>query len=181
MSPGADVRSIDGLREWLAAAQIFGHDAGEALGGTQMEIRRAFDWIAEQGQLWERACRVGEQEVVQAKAELAARRFPNFDGKMPDTTVQERNLRRAEDKLDHARSQVVKCRAWAGRLPKIVEESFTGRGRRLQNFLEGELPRTLAQLSRRIESLEQYADLRTDYSSAPSALPPSSAPPEGSS
>ena len=181
MSPGADVRSIDSLREWIAAAQVFGHDAGEALGGTQMEIRRAFDWIAEQGHLWDRACRVGEQEVAQAKAELAARRFPNFDGKMPDTTVQERNLRRAEDRLEHAREQVLKCRAWAGRLPKIVEESFTGRGRRLQNFLEGELPRTLGQLVRRVEALERYADLRTDYTSAPSALPPSAAPRESSS
>ena len=181
MSPGADVRSIDGLREWIAAAQVFGHDAGEALGGTQMEIRRAFDWIAEQGHLWERACRVGEQEVAQAKAELAARRFPNFDGKMPDTTVQERNLRRAEDRLEHAREQVLKCRSWAGRLPKIVEESFTGRGRRLQNFLEGELPRTLGQLARRVEALERYADLRTDYTSAPSALPPSAAPRESPS
>ncbi len=178
MSPGADVRSIDSLREWIAAAQVFGHDAGEALGGTQMEIRRAFDWIAEQGHLWERACRVGEQDVAQAKAELAARRFPNFDGKMPDTTVQERNLRRAEDRLEHAREQVLKCRSWAGRLPKIVEESFTGRGRRLQNFLEGELPRTLGQLARRVEALERYADLRTDYTSAPSALPPSAAPQE---
>ena len=181
MSPGADVRSIDGLREWIAAAQVFGHDAGEALGGTQMEIRRAFDWIAEQGHLWERACRAGEQEVAQAKAELAARRFPNFDGKMPDTTVQERNLRRAEDRLEHAREQVLKCRSWAGRLPKIVEESFTGRGRRLQNFLEGELPRTLGQLARRVEALERYADLRTDYTSAPSALPPSAAPRESPS
>lgn len=181
MSPGADVRSIDSLREWIAAAQVFGHDAGEALGGTQMEIRRAFDWIAEQGHLWDRACRVGEQEVAQAKAELAARRFPNFDGKMPDTTVQERNLRRAEDRLEHAREQVLKCRSWAGRLPKIVEESFTGRGRRLQNFLEGELPRTLGQLARRVEALERYADLRTDYTSAPSALPPSAAPRESPS
>lgn len=178
MSPGADVRSIDSLREWLAAAQLYAHDAGEALGGIHMEIRRAFDWIAEQGHLWERAARTGEQEVVQAKAELAARKFPNWDGKMPDTTVQERNLRRAEARLDHARDQVVKCKAWAGRLPKIVEESYSGRGRRLQNFLEADLPRTLAQLARRVESLEQYADLRTDYSSAPSALPPSAAPPE---
>ena len=178
MSPGADVRSIDGLREWIAAAQVYGHDAGESLGGTQLEIRRAFDWIGEQGQLWERACRVGEQEVVQAKAELAARRFPNFDGKMPDTTVQERNLRRAEDRLEHAVSQVAKCRSWAARLPKVVEETFTGRGRRLQNFLESDLPRTLSQLTRQVEALERYADLRTDYTSAPSALPPSTGPQE---
>jgi hypothetical protein len=175
MSPGADVRSIDGLREWVAAAQVFGHDAAEALGGVRVEIRRAFEWVNEQGELWARAVRSTEQEVVQAKADLAARRFPGFDGKMPDTTLQERNLRRAEAKLEHAREQVRRCRSWASRLPKVVEEAYSARSNRLQNFLEGELPKALAGLARRVEALEQYADLRADFSSAPSNLPP---PPE---
>ena len=125
---------------------------------------------------------------MQAKAELAARKFPNWDGKMPDTTIQERNLRRAVARHEHAQDQVLRCRGWATRLPKIVEEAYTSRGHRLEVFLEGDLARGLAGLTRRVESLERYADLRTDYSSAPSALPTAapavagpSAPPEAPS
>ena len=58
--------------------------------------------------LWKQATRDCEEDVAQAKAELAARRFPGFDGRMPDTTIQERNLRRAEARLDYARDQVRK-------------------------------------------------------------------------
>jgi hypothetical protein len=163
MAPGADVRSIDSLRDWCAALQIYVHDVSEALGGINMEIRRVFDWIDEQRSLWERAVRVCEEEVVQAKAELAARKFPNWDGKMPDTTVQERNLRRAIARLEHAHERVQSCRTWASRLPKIAEETYTARGHRLGNFLEAEVARSLGALARRVESLEQYAGLKNDF------------------
>jgi hypothetical protein len=172
MGPGADVRAIDSLREWQSALQIYAHEAGEALGGINMEIRRAFDWIEEQRALWERAVRTCEEEVVQAKAELASRKFPNWDGKIPDTTVQERNLRRAQARLEHAHERVASCRTWAGRLPKLVEETYSSRGHRLQNFLESEVARSLATIAVRIQALDQYAGLQTDYrgsSDAPSA------------
>ncbi len=168
----ADVSSIPALREWLAALVTYQHDAGDAMSGIQQEVRRGFDWLEQQLDLWQRAIRDCEEEVVQAKAELAARRFPGFDGRMPDTTVQERNLRRAEAKLEYAEEKVRTCKRWLSRLPKLVEETFTGHAHRLTNFLEGDVARGVAVLDRQIDALERYAGLRTDYSSNPSAVPP---------
>ena len=102
MAAGADVRSIPALRDWLAAVATYREEAAEAVSGINQEIRRGFAWIEEQMTLWQRAVRDCEEEVTQAKAELAARRFPGFDGRMPDTTVQERNLRRAQARLEYA-------------------------------------------------------------------------------
>src|SRR5207253_191296 len=96
MGPGADVGSIPALRDWLAALSVYRTEAAASLAGIQGEIRRGHEWVAEQLSLWQRAVRDCEEEVVQAKAELAARKFPGFDGRMPDTTVQEKNLRRAQ-------------------------------------------------------------------------------------
>lgn len=172
----ADVRSIAALREWLAALAKYRAEAAEALAGIDMEVRRGFEWLAEQEALWKGAIRVCEQDVVQAKAELAARKFPGFDGRMPDTTVQERNLRRAEARLDYARDQVKKCRAWEARLPKLVDEQYTAAARRLGLFLEGELARGMTTLDRQVAALESYAELRPDYAPAPSAT---AAPPSG--
>ena len=95
MSTGADVREIDGLREWLASGSIFKVESEEALASIRLEIRRGIDWVGQQLDLWQRSLRDREDAVVQAKAELSARRFPGPTGRMPDTTVQERNLRRA--------------------------------------------------------------------------------------
>ena len=174
---GADVRAIDALREWLAALAIFKHDAEESLASVQLEIRRGIDWVGQQLDLWHRAAREREEVIVQAKAELAARKFPNWDGRMPDTTVQERNLRRAEARLEHAQDQVKQCRKWIGGLPRMIEETYSGAGHRLQMVIEGEVARGVADLQRRIESLERYSELRSDFAPAPStALLPSSAP-----
>lgn len=169
---GADVRSIPALRDWLAALAVYQADLGDALAGVSLEIRRAHDWVSEQSDLWQRAVRECDQEVVQAKAELAARRFPGFDGRMPDTTVQERNLRRAEGRHEHAENKVRACRAWLGKLPKLVEEIYTGRGHKLRLFLETDVARALATLSNQVESLERYAELKADFSPGAASPPP---------
>ena len=92
---GADVRSIPALREWLGAVRVYQSDAADALSGLAQEVRRNVDWVGEQLNLWKRAVRDCEEAIVQAKAELRARQFPDSNGRMPDSTMQERNLRRA--------------------------------------------------------------------------------------
>ena len=132
----ADVRSIAEVRDFHAALTVYRATLLEAMGGVDMEVRRAFDWLSETASLWQRRVRDGQEELTQAKAELSARRFPGYDGRMPDCTVQEENLRRAKAKLEFCEEQVRKCRSWINKLPKQVEEAYTGSGRRLENFLE---------------------------------------------
>jgi hypothetical protein len=91
----------------------------------------------------------------------------------------------AKAKLEHAEEQVAKCRHWNGRLPKMIDELYVGASRRLANFVEGELPKGLADLGRRVAALESYASLRPDYAPAPSsssvvAAPPARTPAQGS-
>ncbi|MDB5307145.1 MAG: hypothetical protein JWO38_1347 [Gemmataceae bacterium] len=167
----ADVRSIDAVRDWHAALTTYGETLDEAVAGVELEIRRAFDWLSDQVGLWQRAVRECEDEVVRAKAELSARKFPDFSGRMPDTTVQEKALRLAKARLEHAEDQVVRVRAWIGRLPKVIDEVYRGAVHRLVSFLEAELPKGLAVLDRRIGSLESYAGLRPDYAPGPSSAP----------
>src|SRR4051812_8557095 len=98
MADAADVRSIDALREWYAALTTYGETLAEAQAGVELELRRSFDWLAEQLSLWQRAVRECYDEVVQAKAELSTRKFPDWSGRDPDTTVQEKALRLAKAK-----------------------------------------------------------------------------------
>jgi hypothetical protein len=169
MADGADVRSIDALRDWYAALTVYGDTLGEALAGVELEIRRGFDWLDEQQSLWQRAVRDCEEEVVQAKAELAARKFPDFAGRMPDTSVQEKALRRAKARLEYAEDQVARVRAWIVRLPKLIDELYRGPARRLGSFLEVDLPKGRALLNRRLDALDSYAGLRPDYAPGPAA------------
>ena len=174
MSTGADVREIDALRDWLAAASVYKVESEESLASIRLEIRRGIDWVSQQLDLWQRSLRDREDAVVQAKAELSARRFPGPTGRMPDTTVQERNLRRALARLEHAREQVAKCKKWLVNLPKIVDETFSGAGHRFALLLEGDVAKGLSLLHRQIEALEQYAETRADFAPAPTTTAPES-------
>jgi len=171
MSQAADVRDLDVLREWLAQLTTFREDAGEALSGLRIEFGRAVEWVREQQQLWQRELRKLEDAVVLAKNELAAKRFPDFSGRMPDTTVEERRLARAKAALEHAEQRLAACRRWVVQLPREIDEVFNGPAVRLAQLLEAEVPKGAANLERRIEALERYAGMRTDYRAAPGGSP----------
>jgi hypothetical protein len=177
MADAADVRSIDAVREWHAALTEYGEILAESLAGVELEIRRARDWLEEQLGRWQRAIKDCQEDVTRAKAELSQRKFTTWDGREPDCSVQEKALRLAKAKLEHAEEQVVKCRQWIGRLPKMVDELYVGASRRLGNFIEAELPKGLADLGRRVAALENYASLRPDYNPTPSASSVVAAPP----
>ena len=163
MSGGADVRSIDAVIQWRADLTTYGDLLAEAMAGVDLEIRRAADWLEEQLARWRKVVRQCEEEVVRAKAELSQRKFPTWDGREPDCTVQEKNLRLAKARLEHAEEKVETCRRWIARLPKMIDEMFTGPSRRLKSMLEADLPSARAELARRIASLESYAGLRPDH------------------
>ena len=169
MADAADVRSIDAVREWHAALAEYGDGLSEALAGVELEIRRAYDWLEEQLNRWQRSIRDRQEEVTRAKAELSQRKFKGWDGRDPDCTVQEKALRLAKARLEHAEEQVAKCRSWIGRLPKMIDEVYVGPSRRLSNFVEADLRKALAELARRVAALESYAGMRADYAPAPSA------------
>lgn len=190
MAAGADVRSIDVLREWLAALANYHADANEALSGIRMEIHRGEEWVQAQLSQWQRAVREREDDVTKAKQALSAKKgMPDATGRDPDTSYEQKILRKAQARLEHAHDQVKTCRSWIANLDKLIDEAFTGAGHKLQTFLDGDLARGEAALGRQLEALEKYASLRTEYGTlvgggstapAPPKVAPAAPPPPNS-
>lgn len=158
----ADVRSLEVLQEWYAALAEFGSEASEALSAVNQQVLRAMPYLEEQVQLWAGRTRMAEEELVRAQAELRNRQFPDFSGRIPDCSVQRKAVRRAEEKLEFCRRQVGVVRHWMAVLPRMIGEAYEGPSRRLGSFLEGELPRALADLDRRLAALERYTETTPD-------------------
>ncbi|HVK08212.1 MAG TPA: hypothetical protein VM597_05480 [Gemmataceae bacterium] len=171
MTPGADVQAIDALQDWHNALCVHRVEALEALSSIAMEIRRAFDWIDEEEKAWRREARAAEDDVVRAKAELNQRRNPNYADRVPDTSVQEKELARAKARLQHAEDQIDVCRKWAVRLPKMISEEYDGAGRRLMNFLDVELATAIADLGARIDRLHAYLAVTPGTVAPPAPTP----------
>ena len=167
MTGQAAVHSIDLLQEWHNALCVFREEAMEALASVALEIQRTDFWLDEQLHGWQREARDAEEQVVRYKAELANRKFPEFSGRIPDCSLQEENLWKAQRRLEFARDQIDVVRRWYTRLPKLVEEAYSAPSRRLTHFLEGDLPRALAQLKERIRSLDAYVNIRPEQVALP--------------
>src|SRR5262245_24626938 len=176
MNPAAAVHSIPALQDFYNALCIFRNEGHEALSSVAVEIRRADQYLTEQHNHWRREVKLSSEEVAQAKLELARKKFPGFDGRVPDCTLEERNLRRAQHRLDHAERQVEVVRSWMNRLAREISEVYETQEHNLSNFLEGDLARGLAMLERRLQALERYVAM-----AAPSLPPPPPPPTEPTS
>lgn len=159
MNPGANVTSLPALEAWHAALVIFRTDALDALASVSTEINRIEGWLTQQLSHWQRTSRDGEEEVAQAKNELRSRRFPDWSGRMPDTTVQEEHLAEVERKLDFARDQIQVVRRWIINLGAEIGEVYDAPARHLGQFLEGDMPRAIAVLARQMDAIDAYLQL----------------------
>jgi hypothetical protein len=179
MNQSADVASFEALKDFKAGLCQFGTDASDALCAIELQIHRTFDWLQDQLKFWQRTIRDMEEEVVQAKAELAQRKFPNALGRIPDCTVQEEALERAERRLAYAEEKVETVRRWSNRLLPYAVTEYQGPAKQLATFLESDLPHAVVLLDRKIASLEAYLALTAPStgrapvaSAAPAPTPP---------
>jgi hypothetical protein len=152
----AHVTSIDALTDFRANLSTFTERAQDGLASVQMEAQRMLDWLGDQEKSWQRECRRWEEAVNQARAELARRKMIRIGDRAPDTTEQEDILRAALRRLDEAEDKLHKTRRSLPAFRRAVDE-YQGPARQLAGFLEGQMPRALAVLQQKIDSLEAYA------------------------
>jgi hypothetical protein len=155
MSDAARVTAVDAINELRAALVVFNEAAAEAVVAAEAEIRRTEEFIEEQLKYWQQEVRRGEDAVFQARNELTRRKMINYDGRPIDTTEQEKELRRALARLDHAEEQVRITRHWSRQWPQAVID-YQGPAGQLQGLLEATLPRACAFLERKLASLDAY-------------------------
>ncbi len=155
MSDAARVTAVDAINDFRAALVVFGEEAADALCAADAEVRRTEEFLEEQLKSWQQEVRRAEDAVFQAKQELTRRKMLSFDDRPVDTTEQEKALRRAVARLEHAEEQVEITRRWLRQWPQAVLD-YQGPVGQLKGMLEGTLPRACAFLERKLASLDSY-------------------------
>ncbi|GBD36944.1 hypothetical protein HRbin36_02073 [bacterium HR36] len=176
MAEQARVLSVEVLEELRAALVLFKQEAAAALSSVALIIERVHVWLDQQERYWKQEIRKREQAVSEARLELQRRKLMQVLDRPPDTTEQEKALRRAQARLEEAERKLRAVKAWIVQWPRAVNE-YRPSGQRLADFLEIEMPKLLAWMQGRIEALEAYLATQPP----PSATPPASPPAECSS
>ncbi|QVL30088.1 hypothetical protein KIH39_14595 [Telmatocola sphagniphila] len=167
----ADVKSIAALEDWKVHLVNFRTDGLESITALHLEVQKALSWLEDTEAYWKRMVRQTEEELVEAKAELARREMPDFSGKTPDTTLHKKAVQKCKAKLEYCHDQIDLCRSWRTKLPRMVGEEFEGPARRFTNFIETELARGITVLDKQISALESYANMGQVPAAAPAAKP----------
>jgi len=155
MSQSAHVVSVGALADFRAGLCVFADEAKNALTTLDMDIRRALDWLTGQLQHWKEEARAAEDAVILARNELARRRMMRISDRPPDTTEQEKVLARARAWLEHAQERLENTKRWLWALPEEIRD-YEGPARLFQEIVESDLPKVVAMLGRKIQSLEAY-------------------------
>jgi chromosome segregation ATPase len=154
----AQVHAVERLADFKAALQTFADKAKDAMSSNQMAARRSLDWLESQLQLWKAEIRRAEEAVFQAKQELARRKMMRISDRPPDTTAQEKELRKAQARLAHAEEKRDNTQAWLRRLPDDIEE-YDGLARPFQDILEHDLAKMVRFIEQKIAALDAYRQI----------------------
>jgi hypothetical protein len=165
MSQGANVRSVDAIRDFKVALINFAEDAQNALGSVDMEIRQIRNWLVrDQLTFWQSQIKRGQERVSMARADLFRRKISQSNSDAISDTEQKEAVRDAERKLREAEEKVITIKKWIPILEHALSE-YHSQSQPLGDHLSGRFAATLNLLDRMLDSLDAY--LATAPPSAP--------------
>jgi DNA repair exonuclease SbcCD ATPase subunit len=143
------------MADFQAALLTFADRAKDALSSVELALQRMLDWLADQAKHWQAEIRQAEDAVFQAKQELTRKKMIRIGDRKPDTTDQEKALRRAQAWLEHAQEKLARTRHWQRAFPDAMYD-YHSPARQLQFLLEAQVPLMNAYLTQKVVALESY-------------------------
>lgn len=173
MSQSANVRSVGAIHDFKVALTNFAEDARNALGSTEMELRRTRDWLTrDQLSYWQAQVKRCQEQVAMARADLFRRKISQQGSDAVSDADQKEALRTAIRRQQEAEEKVARIKRWIPVLEHAISE-YHSTSQPLGDRLSGSLVNSLTLLERTIGSLDAY--LNTAPPSAP-VLPPTTGP-----
>jgi exonuclease VII large subunit len=181
MSPRANVRSLDAIREFRPSVRRFEDDVMSALSMLRTELNRTLQWLDHDcPAYWQQQIRNGYDNVNEARTTLSRKSMMTVAGHRSDCIDEKKALAKAKQNLEFAQQKLQLCRQWSIKAHRAADEYTARIGRAEQSLGQG-IPRLMALLERMVLALESYASVerasRTDdfLSSATATLPETSA------
>ena len=156
MTHAANLTSIDALGDLQAALVQFDARVRDAIVQLNLASRRPLEWLEhDRRQYWPREGRKAADAVSEAKLALA-RAQATIDPHEHRSCYEERKqLEKAKRRLELAEAKIMAVRRWTVEMRKEIEE-FEVQSAKLEQYLEGNLPKALAALTRMTGALDRY-------------------------
>jgi hypothetical protein len=158
MGETAQVNSIDALKTIYEGVVLFREEAKNALISTEMECRRASDFLNQKRVYWAEELKRRKEKLAMAQSELHRKRLQAKPGGTVKDADQKEAVRAATARVREAESKIEIVKKWTTPLQHAIDE-YHGKSRPLGDMLEGEVEKSLGLLERMIIALEEYVRL----------------------
>jgi hypothetical protein len=170
MSQGANVRSVEAIKDFKIALINYAEEAHNALGSVEMEIRMIRNWLLrDQLTYWQSQIKRGQERVSMARTELHRRQLSQSNSDAISDTEQREALREAQRKLREAEEKVITIKRWVPVLEHTISE-YHSHSQPLGDRLSGGFQSTLNLLDRMLDALDSYLSMAPP--TTPVAPPP---------
>ncbi len=162
MSAGqANIQSLDALRDMRLALITYGERTENALGELRSKIDRTMAWLQQdRPNYWREQERRAYDGVASARIAYETCRLRTVGGRHSECIEEKIAFQRAKHRLEFCQHKMEVVRRWNVEAGRQVDE-YRGRAGPLQRFLEDELPKIQARLSRMIDAIEAYASIQS--------------------
>lgn len=165
MDRSANVRSVEALKQLRTALLIFEGSARDAVTSLVLEVRKAVDWLeTDRAQYWPEQYRKASEALVEARSELDRRQLTYGSEEPPSCIEQKKALERAKRRVRLCEQKMKAVKHWIRAVRDELDE-FEGQVARVNECLDTDVPRGVANLERMVVALEKY--LETTASTSP--------------
>jgi hypothetical protein len=170
MDEAANVNSLDAIVDFRSAWVRFSEDARNALTDVDFDLKRTIEWLTNEQRLyWQAEIKRANEMVSRARTELERKKLGAFREHKPDTTVEEKRLRAAKERLELCEQKLQTVKSWIPELQHAAQEYRT-QSQPLADMLESDFRRALGKLDRMLDAIESYLSLVAPSTPAVSPL-----------
>ncbi|MFM2094667.1 MAG: hypothetical protein RIS70_1791 [Planctomycetota bacterium] len=152
----ANVSSIDAIQATRIAILAFTDEAANAIASLELEARRPVDWLEhDRSQYWPREFRKASDAVSEARLALERCELTSSNDQRRSCYEERKQLEKAKRRLELCEQKIQLVKQWRIKLRKELED-FQVKAAKMKRYLDSDLPRATAMLTRLTESLEHY-------------------------
>lgn len=168
MAEFARVTSLDALRGFKAALQMFAEDSNVALSEAQSDAQRGLWFVATDCKAhWARELKKRADRLQQAKAELFKKQLESNDTRT-SAVVERKNVQKWEAAVAQAEEKLARIKHWTTALERdfmLFKAGVQG----MSNIVASDIPAATARIERMVKSLEEYIHLAAPSGTTPRA------------
>lgn len=178
-SQGANVRTVDAIKDVRMALVIFLERATNAMGELRQKVDRTVAWLEQdRPNYWREQERKTYDLVASTRIALETCRLRTVAGHRSECIDEKKAYERAKMRMEFVREKQSLVRKWLVESGREANE-YRARTSTFMRMLDHDVPLMIAQLGRMIDAIESYSEVKTgNLESAPAT---SSTEPESAS